>query len=226
MTSLQADHSKGLPSGRPQLILLVDDDPVILETFGASLREAGFEVLEAADGASALQSCITSSPALAVIDYAMPGLSGVELARQLVAQTDVAFLFLSAHADESVVREAVAAGAMTYLVKPVDGAGLIPPVRTALERSREFLALRSEGQRLSAALKIDRNIGVATGLVMSRFQLGQQAAFERLRRYARSHRVRLEEVATQLLRATEEAAKVYDSLNRDGSGRGPGSDGI
>jgi two-component system, response regulator PdtaR len=214
MSSRPADSSTTQGSLRPQVILLVDDDPVILETFSASLREAGFAVLEAADGVSALQICINSSPALAVIDYAMPGLSGVDLARQLVAQTDVAFIFLSAHTDDSVVRQAVAAGAMTYLVKPVDGAALIPAVRATLERSREFLALRSEGQRLAAALKGDRRIGAATGLLMARFQLNQQNAFERLRRYARSRRMRLDEVVTQLLQAAEEAAKIYESLGQ------------
>jgi AmiR/NasT family two-component response regulator len=194
------------------VILLVDDDPVILETFGASLRAAGFGVVEAVDGLSALQTCIAQPPSLAVIDYAMPGLSGLDLARQLVVQSDVPFLFLSANAEQDVVRAAVAAGAMTYLVKPLDGAGLVPAVRTALERSREVIALRSEAVRLNAALKMDRNIAVATGLVMARFQVGQQEAFERLRRLARSRRARLEQVAAELLQATEATGKIYDSL--------------
>jgi two-component system, response regulator PdtaR len=198
-----------------RIVLLVDDDPLILETFGQSLREAGFEVIETSDGASALQICITQTPALAVIDYAMPGLSGLDLARQLVAQTDVPFLFLSAYADEKVVQSAVAAGALTFLLKPIDSDALIPPVRTALERSREVMALRSEAERLSAALKIDRNIGVATGLVMARFKIGQVEAFERLRRNARSRRIRLEEVVGELLKATEETAKFYHSLDPD-----------
>jgi len=207
---------------RSAIVLIVDDDPIILETFGASLRDAGFEVMEAIDGRSALETCIAHPPSLAVIDYAMPGLSGLELARQLVAQTDVPFLFLSAHAEEDVVRAAIAAGAMTYLLKPLDGAGLVPAVRTALERSREVVALRSEAERLNAALKIDRNIAVATGLVMARFQIGQQEAFERLRRLARSRRVRLEQVVAELLQATEATGKIYESL---APVRGPGPDG-
>jgi two-component system, response regulator PdtaR len=209
---MMAPVSKAVARHAPQCILLVDDDPTMLETYAVSLRDAGYEVLQATDGVSALNICMTNAPQLAVIDYAMPGLSGIDLARQLVAQTEVPFLFLSVHADDTLVREAVAAGAMTYLVKPLHGAGLIPPVRTALERSREVLALRSEAQRMSAALKIDRSIGVATGLVMARFQLCQQDAFERLRRHARSQRVRLEEVAMQLLRASEETARVYDAI--------------
>jgi two-component system, response regulator PdtaR len=92
-----SEANSGIPLSARPCILLVDDDPIILETFGESLRGAGFEVIEARDGARALQICIAQTPALAVIDYAMPGLSGVELARQLVAQTDVPFLFLSAH---------------------------------------------------------------------------------------------------------------------------------
>jgi hypothetical protein len=49
---------------------------------------------------------------------------------------------------------------------------------------------------------------------MATFHLGREEAFERLRRHARSHRVRLEEVASELLKATEEAAKLYESLSQ------------
>ncbi len=207
-------------AGRPRdVILLVDDDPLIIETFGMSLREAGFPVVVASNGAQALRICVESPPSLAVIDYSMPGLSGVDLARQLVVLTDVPFLFLSAHADPTVVQAAVAAGAMTYLVKPLDGAHLVPAIHTALQRSREVLALRSEAERLSAAVKIDHAVGVATGLVMARYRITKQSAFERLRRHARSRRVRLEEVANELVRATDEAGKFYELL--DGNPTGP-----
>jgi two-component system, response regulator PdtaR len=211
-----SEANSGIPLSARPCILLVDDDPIILETFGESLRGAGFEVIEARDGARALQICIAQTPALAVIDYAMPGLSGVELARQLVAQTDVPFLFLSAHSEERIVQQAVAAGALTFLLKPTEPAALIPAVRAALERSREVLALRSETERLNAALRINRNVGVATGLVMARFKITQVEAFERLRTHARSRRVRLEEVVDELLHATEQTSKLYDSLDPDG----------
>ena len=196
------------------MILVADDDPLIVATLGYVLRAADFAVAEAFDSASALDACISLSPALAVIDYSMPGMNGVELARQIAAQTSVPVLFLSAYDDEAIVRDAIAAGAMTYLIKPVDTLQVMPAVRTALQRSRELRALRFQADQLNSALQTGPNVSIATGLLMAKFQIGQQEALERLRRHARSKRTRLEAFASELLRATDEAGKMYESLNQ------------
>ncbi|HUI59728.1 MAG TPA: response regulator [Steroidobacteraceae bacterium] len=197
-----------------QLVLVADDDPIILAVLGAALRQAGFEVLEASDGRTALQLCLASTPRLAIIDYAMPGLSGIELAHQISRATLVPFIFLSAYEEEAVVRAAVSAGAMTYLLKPIDTRQLLPVVRAALERSREIRALRSQTERLTAARDADRNVGIATGVVMTTLRLGRREAFERLRRHARSSRSKLEKVVTEIVQTADDAGRVYESLGQ------------
>lgn len=195
-------------------ILLADDDPLIVATLGHGLRSAGYQVLVAYDGAHALEICLESNPALAIVDYAMPGLTGVELARQIAKRTSTAVIFLSAYSDQAIVGGAIDAGAMAYLVKPVDTEQLLTMVRTVLQRSREFRALQSQAEQLNTALQMSRNVSVATGVLMEKFGIDQQEALERLRRQARSTRTRLEEVATQLLRMTDETARLYGALGQ------------
>ncbi len=203
------------------MILVADDDPLIVATLGHALRSEDFDVLEAFDSAGALEICIGKAPSLAIIDYSMPGTNGVELAHLIAEKTTVPVMFLSAYSDETIVRKAIAAGAMTYLIKPIDTLQVVPAVRTALQRSRELHALRFQADQLNTALKTGRNVSIATGLVMAKFQIGQQEALERLRSYARSRRTRLEAFASELLKATDEAGKLYESLNQRAPGQGP-----
>lgn len=207
-----------MPAPNRPSILVADDDPLILSTLSRGLRIAGFEVLEANDGESALQICIAFAPSVALLDYAMPGLSGVELARQIAGSTQVPVVFLSAYSDEAIVDQAIAAGAMSYLVKPIDIPQLLPVIRAAVRRSQELQALRLQTMQLSTALQSGRSVNIATGLLMARFRIGQQEAFERLRHHARSKRARLEEVATELLRVTDAADRCYESLRPAESG--------
>ncbi|HUI59287.1 MAG TPA: response regulator [Steroidobacteraceae bacterium] len=186
-------------------ILVADDDRLIVATLGRGLRAAGFQVIEAFDSASALELCIERAPSLAIIDYKMPGATGVELARLIAERTAVPVIFLSAYSDPPIVDDAIAAGAMTYLVKPIDIGQLLPVARSALQRARELRKLRTE---LKSAHSRGKVISTATGLVMSRFHISEKDAYERLRRQARSTRMRLEDVAAALLRATEEAARL------------------
>jgi AmiR/NasT family two-component response regulator len=208
------------PEPRP-VILVADDDKVIVTCLARVLRQAGFDVLEAFDAVTALELCSSHSVSVAIVDYGMPGMNGIEFARLNATQTAVPVIFLSGYSDDEIVGEAIAAGAMTYLVKPVDTTHLLPVIRTALQRSRELNALRTQTQQLNSALQSSRPVNIATGLLMARFQIGQEEAFERLRRQARSRRTRLEEVAAELLRMSDEIDKLYGPLSHGAAGHKP-----
>ena len=199
--------------GHKPTVLVADDDPLALAALGRGLRAAQLDLLEAPDSLSALTACVESSPSLAVIGYPLRGSHGVELARLIATQTSVPFIFLSANSDEGTVREAIEAGALAYLVKPIDVQQILPAVRTALQRAREIQALRARAKALDAALQSERNVCIATGLLMAKFHVSQQEAFERLRRHARSKRTRLEQIATELLAASNQAGKLYEALS-------------
>jgi AmiR/NasT family two-component response regulator len=203
--------------GRPisaDRVLVADGDPRTVAAVGQELRAAGFDVLEAFDGPSALDACIVHAPALAIIGYALTGSTGVEIAHEITNRTAVPVVLMSADSNDVVVREAVAAGVLAFLLQPVDARQLLPVVRLAVQRARDYQALRSRAEQLDAALQGGRNVSLAAGLLMATFHIGREDAFERLRRHARSNRVRLEEVASELLRATEETAKLYEALSQ------------
>ncbi len=121
-------------------LLVVDDDSVFRQTIAELLREAGFEVSEAANGAQALSICGERDVALCLLDVQMPGLSGLDVANRL-GQTPV--LFLSQVEDKVVIENAIrerAIGARTlgYLIKPVDPDKLVHTVKTAVGVARDL----------------------------------------------------------------------------------------
>jgi len=184
-------------------LLLADDDRLILSTLGQGLRDAGYEILEATDGKAAVHICEISQPDLAILDIRMPGMSGVEAARLIREKTQTPFIFLSAYGDKEVVQLAVQEGALAYLVKPVDIPQIVPTIEAALARSAELSELRQSADNLSSALETNRETSMAVGLIMERYRVGRDTAFKILRNYARSERLKLNQLAANLLSAAE-----------------------
>lgn len=195
-------------------VLIADDDPLMVKLVGGWLGDAGFSVLEAMDGARALEMCVEHSPDLAILDFDMPDFGGAELASRIHSHTDVPVIFLTGRDEASVIDLAIDAGALAYLIKPVNTNQLLATVRTSLERGKEMCEMRARADTLSGALEAGRVVNMATGLLMGRLGLTQPDAFACLRHQARSHRVRLEEVATNLLRANAEVSTLLAELAR------------
>jgi AmiR/NasT family two-component response regulator len=184
-------------------ILIADDDRLILSTLGQGLRDAGYEIYEATDGKAAVHICETLNPELAILDMRMPGMSGVEAAHLIRQETTVPFIFLSAYNDKEVVQLAVQEGALAYLVKPVDIPQIIPTIEAALARAAELDELRRSTQNLSSALETNRETSMAIGVIMERYRLNRDQSFKALRQYARSERVKINDLAAELLSSVE-----------------------
>lgn len=184
-------------------ILIVDDDRLILATLSQGLRQAGYEILQAASGEEGLQSAIANNPDLAVLDVRMQNMSGIELARHLREKTDVPFMFFSAYGDMEVVRQAAEHGAVGYLVKPLDIAQIIPSIESGLARAEEIRKLRQTEAGLATALAAGRETSIAIGLLMERHHLDRDAAFNTLRESARIQRRKVSDIAADLIKAEE-----------------------
>jgi response regulator NasT len=200
-----------------RLILLVDDDPLLLEYLSTVLDHAGYDTLTANSAAEALQRVAEREAdiALALLDVSMPGMSGLDLARRLKDHTSVAFMFLSSVDDAETARQAASHGAAGFVVKPVDAARLLPAFESALARADEIRQLRRTEANLNAALAAGRETSLAVGLLMTRFQTDRNTAFEVLRDHARSSRRKVNEVAEQLVAAEE----LLNSLHGAFAGR-------
>lgn len=188
-------------------VLVADDDRLIVATISQRLRAAGFQVIQAFDGPSAVEAGASARPDLAILDHSMPGMSGVEVARTLRGTSTVPIIFLSAYSDPAIVDDAITVGALTYIVKPIDTEQLLPIVRAALHRGREFNALLNQNERLRELAEKAQVVGAASGLLMGTLRLEQHEAMERLRNRARARRVKLQDVAAELLSAYQEVGK-------------------
>lgn len=196
------------PRADGRSVLIANGDRLTVTELGARLRAAGYKVIEACDGPTALAAGASEKPDLAILDHEMSGMSGIEVARALAASSAVPVIFLSAQGDERIVNDAISAGALSYIIKPIDPERLLPIVRAALQRARETHALREQSEKLRVALEREQNVSAAAGLLMATLGLGKREAFERLRNRARSRRARLDDVAAELVRAYDEAGRL------------------
>src|SRR5262245_51971928 len=117
-------------------VLIVDDEPRIAQIAGDYLRHAGFDVLVAATGATALARARAERPALVVLDLRLPDMDGIRVARELRRDSDVPIVMLTARAEESDRLLGLDAGADDYVVKPFSPRELVARVRAVLRRTR------------------------------------------------------------------------------------------
>jgi two-component system, OmpR family, KDP operon response regulator KdpE len=120
-----------------QRILVVDDERQILCALKVILRDAGYEVAEAATVEEGLDVASVRPPDAAIVDLMLPDGSGVELVRRLREWTQMPILVLSAIGEEDAKVEALEAGADDYVTKPFGTRELVARIGAALRRAGE-----------------------------------------------------------------------------------------
>ena len=117
------------------LILVVDDEPQILRALGTNLRGAGYDVVQAANGESALSTAAIRQPDAVVLDLVLPDRSGIDVCRELRTWSEVPILILSAVGEETQKVAALDAGADDYVTKPFGMDELLARLRAAMRRA-------------------------------------------------------------------------------------------
>jgi two-component system, OmpR family, alkaline phosphatase synthesis response regulator PhoP len=117
-------------------ILLVDDEPAIVETVRAYLEAEGYAVQTACDGSEALTLARSFHPDVIVLDLMLPGLDGLEVLRRLRQASDVYVLLLTAKTHETDKVVGLTMGADDYVTKPFSPRELIARVKALLRRGR------------------------------------------------------------------------------------------
>ena len=119
-----------------QRILLVDDEPDLRRMVRRYLTAEGFDVVEAADGASALARLGRSAPDLVVLDVGMPGQDGFAVLQEIRRTSDLPVIMLTARAEEVDRVVGLTIGADDYVTKPFSPRELVARVRAVLRRGR------------------------------------------------------------------------------------------
>jgi DNA-binding response OmpR family regulator len=116
-------------------ILIVDDEPKIVQLARDYLEHAGFAVLSAPDGKAALASVRSHKPDLIVLDLGLPQLDGLDVTRSIRKDSNVPIIMLTARAEETDKLIGLELGADDYITKPFSPKELVARVRTVLRRT-------------------------------------------------------------------------------------------
>lgn len=132
-------------------LLLVEDDPTLLDTLTFNLSREGYEVIRAADGVTALDLARQHNPDLVVLDVMLPGLDGLTVCRTLRRETEVPIVLLTARSSEVDRIVGLDTGADDYIVKPFSLGELLARLRAVMRRGQH----RSETKLQSGDLLLD-----------------------------------------------------------------------
>jgi PAS domain S-box-containing protein len=145
-------------------ILVVEDEPIVARHIGMELTGMGYSVCGvAACGEDALRLAADTQPDLVLMDIVLKGaLDGVETTRRLRQQMDIPVVYLSAHADEPMLRRVQETGPSGYLLKPYEERELHTTIQTALHNHKRSRALKDTQQWLDSTLNC-----LADGLIVT-----------------------------------------------------------
>jgi len=171
-------------------VLVVDDEPKIAQLARDYLEHAGFAVLTAGDGPSALQSARTRHPDLIVLDLGLPGLDGLEVMRSIRSSGTTPIVVLTARDTELDKLLGLELGADDYVTKPFSPRELVARVRAVLRRSERAVKPAERIEVGELALDVPRLRTTVTGrsveLTATEFQLLATMAREPGRVFTRS----------------------------------------
>jgi len=130
-------------------ILVIDDEPSIINLVSAYLKPEGYEVYTASDGNAGLKAARAFKPDLIILDLMLPGIDGIELLTRLRRESDVYVIMLTARTDETDKIVGLSVGADDYVTKPFSPRELVARVKAALRRIKTGTASTEERSVLS-----------------------------------------------------------------------------
>lgn len=145
---MKPEKSFSKPKATP-IVFVVDDDISVRESLETLIKWAGWETETFESAQTFLARTRVAVPCCLVLDVSMPGLSGLELQKLIAADhTNMPIIFITGHGDIPMSVQAMKAGAVEFLTKPIDDDALLNAIRHSIERSRAALENEADIQTL------------------------------------------------------------------------------
>jgi response regulator NasT len=181
-------------------IVVAEDEAIIRLDLVETLQEEGYNVVaDTGRGDTAIDLVREHKPDVAIFDIKMPGLDGLDAARVVSAEKLCPVVMLTAFSQREVIEQARDAGALAYLVKPFQKTDLVPAIELAIGRFREMLTLSGERDALGEQLELRKLLDRAKGLLIDKYSMTEQSAFDFIQKNAMSTRAKMVDVANQIL---------------------------
>ena len=180
-------------------ILVAEGNDLAASALEQQLHTLGYTIVGIArSGADVVRMCQDLQPDVLLIDMQLPQLSDSWM-EQLTMTKSTPVVMITTHADAEGVRQAERAGALAYLVKPVNPEELPPAIDVALARHRELQQLRDHVHELHDTLESHKVVERAKGILMKRLNIGDREAEERIRQRAKEKQVSSKEIAQAIV---------------------------
>ena len=143
------ERSKPSPNSAAPIVFIVDDDISVRESLELLICSQGWQAETFESAKEFLDRPRVLVPSCLILDVSLPGLNGLELQKRVaVERTEMPIIFITGHGDVPMSVEAMKAGALEFLTKPLSQNVLVSAIRNALDRSRTALTDKAEMQTL------------------------------------------------------------------------------
>ena len=181
-----------------QKLLLVDSKDDTFNRLGKTLTQAGYEVITAASSNEALQISSDFLPDLVILNSQYYNRSDIDLTQKLF-ESGMLFIFMCSHEIDMLV---------AHQEQPDAILKSMPDIKSALKWAAEIRRLKETEKRYSKAIQTGRVVDVVIGILMERYHIKREKAFELLRQKARSERIQLRTLAQEMLDAQEKLNQI------------------
>ncbi len=181
-------------------LVIAEDEALIRLDLKETLVDEGYDVVgEAADGAEAIALVRELRPDVAILDIKMPGVDGLEAAREIIGEQLAAVVILTAFSQRDLIEQARDAGALAYVVKPFHRNELVPAIELAQARFAEARALAEQNETLSQQLETRKLVDRAKGRLIDDHGMSENDAFRFVQTTAMKSRSQMRDVAQQII---------------------------